>query len=55
MFKTLEEYKLEQDGILMYKNIFYVLDSSELKNLVLKNMHSVLCVGHLGSKKPLQQ
>jgi hypothetical protein len=33
-------------GVLMHKNIIYVLDSEELKKLVLKEMHNVPYVIH---------
>jgi hypothetical protein len=35
-----------KDGVLMHKNIIYVLDFRELKNLVLKEMHNVSYVEH---------
>jgi hypothetical protein len=31
-----EEYKIEKDGIPMYKGIIYVPNSQELKNMILK-------------------
>jgi hypothetical protein len=41
-------YELKEDGILIYKGKLYVPNSSELKNAVLKEMHNVPYVGHLG-------
>jgi hypothetical protein len=35
----------------MYKGKVYVSNSSELKNVVLKEMHNVPYVGHLGYQK----
>jgi hypothetical protein len=39
-------YELKEDGILMYKGKVYVLNSREMKNVVLKEMHNVPYVGH---------
>jgi hypothetical protein len=41
-----EEYKLENDEILMYRGRIYVPNSQELKNIILKEMHSMPYVGH---------
>jgi hypothetical protein len=46
------DYKFE-DGILMHKHKVYVFNSHELRKLVLKEMHNVLCVGHLGYHKTI--
>jgi hypothetical protein len=37
----------------MHKNIIYVPSSGELRNLVLKEMHDVPYVGHLGYQKTI--
>jgi hypothetical protein len=37
---------LEDDGILLFRNIVYVPSSQELRNLALKEMHNVPYVGH---------
>jgi hypothetical protein len=42
---------LEEDGILLFQNNIYVPNSQELRNLVLKEMHNVPYVGHLGYQK----
>jgi hypothetical protein len=39
----------------MHKNRIYVPSSRELRNLVLKEMHNVPYVGHLGYQKKLWQ
>jgi hypothetical protein len=37
---------LKEDGILIYKGKVYVLNSSEFKNVVLKEMHNVPYAKH---------
>jgi hypothetical protein len=44
---------MREDGILMHKNIIYVPDSRELKNLVLKEMHNVPYVRHPSYQKTI--
>jgi hypothetical protein len=46
-------YELKDDGILMYKGKLYVLNSSEMKNTFMKEIHNVPYVGHLGYQKTL--
>jgi hypothetical protein len=41
-------YEMKEDGILMYKGKVYVMNSNELKNVVLKEMHNVPYAGHPG-------
>jgi hypothetical protein len=41
-----EDYKLEADGTLMYKNIIYVLNFTELRIMILKEMNNVPYDGH---------
>jgi hypothetical protein len=48
-----KDYRLEEDGILLYMNKFYVPNSQELRNLVLKEMHNVPYVGHPGYHKTI--
>jgi hypothetical protein len=48
-----EYYKLEIDGTLLYKNKVYVPNFQELKITILKEMHNVPYVGHLGYQKTL--
>jgi len=42
---------VKEDGILMYKEKIYVSYSREMKNIVLKEMHNVPCVGNPGYHK----
>ena len=37
----------------MYRGIIYVPNSHELKNLILRDMHNVTYVGHLGHQKTI--
>jgi hypothetical protein len=46
--QKINSYELKEDGILMYKGKVYVSNSSELKNVVLKEMHNVPYVGNPG-------
>jgi hypothetical protein len=39
-------YEMKEDGILMYRDKVYVLNSNELKNAVMKEMHNVPYDGH---------
>jgi hypothetical protein len=49
--QKIEEYKLDNDEIIMYRGIIYVPNSQELKNLILEEMHNVPYVGHLGYQR----
>jgi hypothetical protein len=51
MLQKVEDYKLEADGTLMYKNIIYVPNSQELRIIILKEIHNVPYVGHHGYRK----
>jgi hypothetical protein len=51
--QKIEEYKIENDEILMYRGRIYVPNSHELKNLILKEMHNVPYVGHPGYQKTI--
>jgi hypothetical protein len=42
---------MEEDGLLMHKNIIYVPSSKELRNLVLKEMHNNPYIGHPSYQK----
>jgi len=44
--KKYKYYKLEEDGILFFKNKVYVSNSQELRNLILKEMHNVQYFGN---------
>jgi hypothetical protein len=46
MLQRVEDYKLEVDGTLLYKNRFYVPNVQKLKITILKEMHNVCYVGH---------
>jgi len=39
---------MRYDGILMHKKTVYITNSNELMNLILKETHDILYVGHLG-------
>jgi hypothetical protein len=49
--QKIEEYKLDNDEILMYRGIIYVPNSQELKSMILREMHNVPYAGHLGYQK----
>ena len=51
MLQKVEDYKLEVDGTLLYKNIIYVPNSQELRIMILKEMHNVPYAGHHGYHK----
>jgi hypothetical protein len=51
MPQKVENYKLEADGILLYKNIIYVPNVQDLKLMILNEMHNVPYVGHPGYQK----
>jgi hypothetical protein len=53
MLQRVEEYKLEVDGTLLYKNRVYVRNVQELKITILKEMHKVPYVGHPGYQKTM--
>jgi hypothetical protein len=44
---------MEEHGLLMHENRIYVPSSRELRNLVLKEMHNVPYVRHLGYQKTI--
>jgi hypothetical protein len=46
MQKKVEDYELGFDGILLYRNRVYVSNSSELRSVILKEMHNVPYAGH---------
>jgi hypothetical protein len=51
--QKIEEYKLDNDEILIYKGIIYVPYSQELKILILREMHNVPYAGHRGYQKTI--
>jgi hypothetical protein len=44
--QKIEEYKLDNDEIIIYRGRIYVPNSQELKNLILREIHNVPYVGH---------
>jgi hypothetical protein len=53
MQQKVEDYKLGNDEILLYRNIIYVPNSHELRSMILKEMHNVPYVGHPGYQKTI--
>jgi hypothetical protein len=53
MQQKVVDYELGIDGILLYRNIFYVPNSSELRSVILKEMHNVPYAGHPGYQKTI--
>jgi hypothetical protein len=51
--QRIQNYELREDGILMYKGRAHVPNSYGLKNMVLREMHNVPYVGHLGYQKTI--
>jgi hypothetical protein len=51
--QKIEEYKLDNDEILMYRGIIYVPNSQELKNMILREMHNVPYARHPGYQKTI--
>jgi hypothetical protein len=51
--QKIEDYKLENHEILMYRGSIYVPNSQELKKMILREMHNVPYVGHLGYHKTI--
>jgi hypothetical protein len=51
MLQKVEDYKLEVDGTLLYKNRIYVPNSQEFRIMILKEMHNVPYAGHPGYEK----
>jgi hypothetical protein len=52
--QQIEDYKLENDEILMYMGIIYVPNSQELKNGILREMHNVPYARHPGYHKTIE-
>ena len=48
------DFRLEEGGVLMHKNKVYVLDSHEIRKLILKEMHNVPYARHQGYQKTLE-
>jgi hypothetical protein len=54
MQQIVEDYKLGDDGITLYRNIIFIPNSMELKIMILKKMHNVPYVGHSGYHKIME-
>jgi hypothetical protein len=46
MQQNVQDYKLGNDEILLYRNIIYVPNSHELRSMILKEMNNVPYIGH---------
>jgi hypothetical protein len=53
LYQKIEECKLDNDEIPMYRGIIYVPNSQKLKSLILREMHNVPYVGHPGYQKTI--
>jgi len=53
MQQKVEDYKLGNDEILLYKNKIYVPNSHELRSTILKEMHNAPYAGHPGYQKTI--
>jgi hypothetical protein len=51
MPQKVENYKLENERILLYKKIIYVPNVQDLKFMILNEMHNVPYAGHPGYQK----
>jgi hypothetical protein len=51
MLQKVEDYKLEADGTILYKNRIYVPNSQELRIMILKEMNNGLMLGTLDIRK----
>jgi hypothetical protein len=51
----MEIYKLETDGILLYKTKFFVPNVQCLKQMILQEMHNITYGGHLGYQKTVAE
>jgi hypothetical protein len=51
MPQKVENYKLETNGTLLYRNKIYVPNVQDLKLMILNEMHNFPYVGHPGYQK----
>ena len=51
--KRYEGYKLEEDGILTYKNIFYIPNVADLRRMVMDKIHQAPYFGNPGYQKTI--
>jgi hypothetical protein len=51
--QKIEDCKLDNEEIIMYRGRIYLPNSNELKNMILREMHNVPYAGHLGYQKTI--
>ena len=51
--KRYEGYKFEEDGIITYKNIIYILNVADLRRIVMDEIHEAPYSSHLGYQKTI--
>ena len=51
--KKYEGYKLEEHGLLTYKNIIYIPNLANLRTMVMDEIHQAPCSGHPGYQKTI--
>ena len=51
--KKYEGYKLEEDGILTYKNIIYIQNVADLRRVVMDEIHQAPYSRHPGYRKTI--
>ena len=51
--KKYEGYKLEEDGLLTYKGRIYIPNVSDLRRVVMDEIHQAPYSGHLGYQKTI--
>ena len=45
------DYKLDEERIISYKNIIYVMEEKGLRSLIMQEFHVMPYIGHLGYRK----
>jgi hypothetical protein len=53
MPQKVDNYNMEIDGILLYKNRIFVPNVQDLKHMIFHDMHNVPYAGHLGYQKTM--
>ena len=53
--KRYERYKLEEDGLLTYKNRIYIPNVAYLRRMVMDEIHQIPYFGHSGYKRQFLQ
>ena len=51
--KRYERYKLEEDGLLTYKDRIYISDVADLRRVVMDEIHQAPYSGHPGYQKTI--